>query len=90
VVADANGPRASPDSGCPLGWESLLGDPSRKLALQGQRWFRRPGIPDGDGRRDAMLNRRKRLAIGAAAARREHYRRLARSQLAEESVTPGV
>jgi hypothetical protein len=38
------------------------------------------------GRRKAILNRRKRLAIRATVARREHYRRMVKSQLTIDDV----
>ena len=42
------------------------------------------------GRRDDILARRKALQIRTLVARREHYRRMVRNQLTEESGTPGV
>ena len=42
------------------------------------------------GRREAILNRRKRLAIRATAVRREHYRRTVRNAETTGTGTPEV
>jgi len=56
-----------------------------KLALRnvtpGDVWY---------GRRQAILNRRKRLAIRATVARREHYRRTMREAETTGTGTPEV
>jgi len=42
------------------------------------------------GRREQILARRKALQIRTLVARREHYRRMVKSQGTEESGAPGV
>jgi len=42
------------------------------------------------GRRDAMPDQRKRLAVRATVAWREDYRRVTQNQATEESGTPSV
>jgi len=62
---------------------------SRHATIPGALRRVTPDDADG-GRREAILDRRKRLAIRATAARREHHRRTMQDTETTGTGTPGV